>query len=112
MITLAFNRKLSSYFVLATNGSNPDLSPPDEPTVLNFRHLLEEHELTNAVFEEVKSYLEQKLLLKAGSILDATIIHALCSAKNRDRKRDPEMSSTKKGNEWFFDMKAHIDIDA
>ena len=86
---------------------------PDETTILNFRHLLERHELTSALFEEVKGFLEEKkLLLSAGSILDATIIHAPSSTKNQDKKRDPEMSSTKKGSDWHFGMKAHIGVDA
>jgi transposase, IS5 family len=74
---------------------------PDERTVLNFRHLLEEHNLTNAVFESVKAYFgEQGLLLSGGSIVDATIIHAPSSTKNQRKERDPEMSSAKKGNIW------------
>lgn len=86
---------------------------PDETTVLNFRHLLEEHNLTSAVFESVKAYLgEQGLLLSGGSIVDATIIHAPSSTKNQKKERDPEMSSTKKGNMWHFGMKAHISVDA
>lgn len=86
---------------------------PDETTILNFRHLLEEHELTGIVFEDVKAYLEeQDLLLSGGSIVDATIIHAPSSTKNKTKKRDPEMSSTKKGNTWHFGMKAHISVDA
>ncbi|NOU20485.1 MAG: IS5 family transposase [Methyloglobulus sp.] len=86
---------------------------PDETTILNFRHLLERHNLTNAVFEAVKAYLtEQGLLLSGGSIVDATIIHAPPSTKNRAKQRDPEMSSTKKGNTWHFGMKAHISVDA
>jgi transposase, IS5 family len=85
---------------------------PDETTVLNFRHLLEEHNLASAVFESVKAYLgEQGLLLSGGSIVDATIIHAPSSTKNQRRERDPEMSSTKKGNTWHFGMKAHISVD-
>lgn len=86
---------------------------PDETTVLNFRHLLEEHNLTSAVFESVKAYLgEQGLLLSGGSIVDAAIIHAPPSTKNQRRERDPEMGSTKKGNTWHFGMKAHISADA
>lgn len=86
---------------------------PDETTILNFRHLLEQHNLTNAVFEAVKAYLtEQGLLLAGGSIVDATIIHAPPSTKNQAKQRDPEMSSTKKGNAWHFGMKAHISVDA
>jgi IS5 family transposase len=86
---------------------------PDETTILNFRHLLEKHKLTSAIFEDVKAYLEEQgLLLAGGSIVDATIIHAPSSTKNKAKKRDPEMSSTKKGNTWHFGMKAHISVDA
>lgn len=88
---------------------------PDESTILHFRHLLEKHHLTGAIFESVKDFLEEKsLLLAGGSILDATIIRAPSpsSTKNKDKKRDPEMSSTKKGNTWSFGMKAHISVDA
>lgn len=70
---------------------------PDETTILNFRHLLEKHQLTSDLFEEVKGYLEDKGLLLAGeSIVDATIIHAPSSTKNKDKQRDSEMCSTKK----------------
>jgi len=86
---------------------------PDETTILNFRRLLEAHNLTSAVFESVKAYLgEQVLLLSGGSIVDATIIHAPPSTKNQKKERDPEMSSTKKGSSWYFGMKAHISVDA
>lgn len=86
---------------------------PDETTILNFRHLLEKHHLTSAIFEDVKLYLEEQgLLLAGGSIVDATIIHAPSSTKNKAKKRDPEMSSTKKGSTWHFGMKAHISVDA
>ena len=86
---------------------------PDETTILNFRHLLEQHNLTNAVFEEVKAYLgEHGLLLSGGSIVDVIIIHAPSSTKNQAKQRDPEMSSTQKGNTWHFGMKAHISVDA
>jgi IS5 family transposase len=86
---------------------------PDESTILHFRHLLEKHNLTSRLFESVKGYLEDKgLLLTGGSIMDATIIHAPSSTKNSDNERDPEMSSTKKGNTWSFGMKAHISVDA
>jgi transposase, IS5 family len=80
---------------------------------LKFRHLLEKHQLTDALFVEIKAYLQdQGLLLAGGSIVDATIIHAPSSTKNQDKQRDPEMSSTKKGNTWHFGMKAHISVDA
>lgn len=86
---------------------------PDETTILNFRQLLEKHKLTSKIFEDVKVYLEEQgFLLAGGSIVDTTIIHAPSSTKNKDKKRDPEMSSTKKGNTWHFGMKAHISVDA
>ena len=87
-------------------------SIPDETTILNFRHLLEEHELGEAIFAEINAVLEHKgLLLKEGSVMDATIIHAPTSTKNSSGSRDPEMRSTKKGNQWYFGMKAHIGVD-
>lgn len=86
---------------------------PDETTILNFRHLLEVHKLPERFFATVNTMLEQKgLLMKEGSIVDATIIAAPPSTKNKDQKRDPEMSQTKKGNQWYFGMKAHIGSDA
>jgi IS5 family transposase len=85
---------------------------PDESTILRFRHLLEEHRLTEAVFAEVRSLLEEKrLLLKSGTIVDATIIAAPPSTKNAEGKRDPEMHQTKKGKDWHFGMKAHVGTD-
>ena len=87
-------------------------SIPDETTILNFRHLLERHNLGNTIFQEVKEILAaQGLLLKEGSVVDATIIHAPTSTKNSSGRRDPEMRSTKKGNQWYFGMKAHIGVD-
>lgn len=86
---------------------------PDETTILNFRHLLEENELQKKFFTTVNEQLEKKgLLMKEGTIVDATIIAAPSSTKNKEQKRDPEMSSTKKGNQWHFGMKAHIGVDA
>lgn len=91
---------------------------PDETTILNFRHLLERHNLTEAIFNAVTKYLDgQGLLLRKGTIVDATIIHAPSSTKNMrgedgNGARDPEMSSTKKGNQWYFGMKAHIGVDS
>ena len=86
---------------------------PDETTILNFRHLLEKHKLQERFFAVVNELLEQKgLLMKAGTIVDATIIAAPSSTKNREQRRDPEMSQTKKGNQWYFGMKAHIGTDA
>jgi len=85
---------------------------PDETTILNFRHFLEEHHLQKEFFRIVNAILEKKgLILKEGTAVDATIIHAPSSTKNKDKKRDKEMSSTKKGNNWFFGMKAHIGVD-
>ena len=86
---------------------------PDETTILNFRHLLEAHKLQERFLKIVNAVLERKgLLMREGTIVDATIIAAPSSTKNQDKKRDPEMSQTKKGNQWFFGMKAHIGVDA
>ena len=85
---------------------------PDETTILNFRHLLERHGLTEAVFAEVNAHLADKgITLRSGTLVDATIIDAPSSTKNKSGARDPEMSSTKKGNDWYFGMKAHIGVD-
>jgi len=86
---------------------------PDETTILNFRHLLERHELTKEVFAAVAEFLEARgALLRGGTIVDATLIAASPSTKNEAQKRDPEMRSSKKGNQWYFGMKAHIGVDA
>jgi IS5 family transposase len=86
---------------------------PDETTILNFRHLLEAHALTKAVFEAVAEHLEARgALLRGGTIVDATLIAASPSTKNAAGQRDPEMRSSKKGNQWHFGMKAHIGVDA
>lgn len=86
---------------------------PDETTILNFRHLLEKHKLQEKFLAAVNQLLEQYgLFMQEGSIVDATIIAAPPSTKNNEKKRDPEMSSTKKGNQWYFGMKAHIGVDA
>jgi transposase, IS5 family len=85
---------------------------PDETTILRFRHLLEEHRLTAAIFETVSGLLTAKrLLLKSGTIVDATIIAAPSSTKNAAQARDPEMKQTRKGNAWHFGMKLHIGTD-
>jgi transposase, IS5 family len=85
---------------------------PDESTILRFRHLLEERELTKAIFAAIGALLEEKgLLLKQGTIVDATIIAAPSSTKNKSGKRDPEMRQTKKGNTWYFGMKVHVGTD-
>jgi IS5 family transposase len=85
---------------------------PDETTILHFRHLLERHELTKKIFEKTKKYLTEKgLLLREGTIVDATIISAPSSTKNQDKARDKEMRQTRKGNQWYFGMKAHVGTD-
>lgn len=82
---------------------------PDATTLLKFRRLLERHHLTEQILAEVVALLsERQLLMKEGTIIDATIIQAASSTKNRQKQRDPEMHQTKKGNEWHFGMKAHI----
>ena len=101
------------------------VSPQD--TILNFRHLLERHGLTEAIFAEVNAYLAEKgMTLRSGRLVDATIIDAPSSTKNKARARDPEMSSTKKGNDWYFGSEedeksirgidlptnAHVGVDA
>ena len=85
---------------------------PDETTILNFRHLLEKRNLTKRIFESTKQYLTEKgLLLREGTIVDATIINAPSSTKNQEKTRDEEMKQTKKGNQWYFGMKAHVGTD-
>lgn len=85
---------------------------PDETTILHFRHLLEKHKLTEKIFQQTRQYLQDKgLLLREGTIVDATIINAPSSTKNKEGKRDEEMKQTKKGNQWYFGMKAHVGTD-
>jgi len=85
---------------------------PDESTILRFRHTLEGHCLAEKLFDRVGRHLEQRgLLLRSGSIVDATLIAAPPSTKNKSHQRDPEMSQTKKGNQWYFGMKMHIGTD-
>lgn len=86
---------------------------PDESTILRFRHLLEEHGIAEQILTVVNQMLEaQGLLLRAGTVVDATIIAAPSSTKNKEGKRDPQMHQTKKGNQWHFGMKMHIGVDA
>ena len=92
---------------------------PDESTILRFsesfafRHLLEQHGLSQRILETVNRILtERDLMLKSGTIVDATLIAAPSSTKNARRERDPEMHQTKKGNQWYFGMKAHVGVDA
>ena len=85
---------------------------PDETTILKFRHLLEKHALTSQMMNIINDTLEARgVLLKGGTMVDATIIHAPPSTKNQERKRDPEMHQTKKGNQWYFGMKVHVGAD-
>ena len=85
---------------------------PDETTILNFRRLLETHDLARQMLEQVNTFLSRKgLSLRGGTIVDATIIAAPSSTKNGDGRRDPEMHQTRKGNQWYFGMKAHIGVD-
>ena len=89
-----------------------DDAVPDESTILRFRHLLEQHQLTERIFGLVRGLLEKKrLLLKSGTIVDATIIEAPPSTKNEAKARDPEMRQTRKGKDWHFGMKAHVGTD-
>jgi len=86
---------------------------PDATTLLKFRRKLEDNKLTEAIFEQVKVHLSERgLLMREGTMVDATIIAAPASTKNKDNARDPEMHQTKKGNEWHFGMKAHTGVDA
>jgi len=85
---------------------------PDESTILRFRHLLEQHGLTHGIFDAVADLLEERrLLLRSGTIVDATIIAAPSSTKNASASRDPEMKQTRKGRNWHFGMKLHIGAD-
>jgi len=86
---------------------------PDETTVCKFRHLLEEHALGGEMLETVNLHLQSRgVRITTGTIVDATIIHAPSSTKNREEKRDPEMHQTKKGKQWYFGMKAHVGVDS
>jgi IS5 family transposase len=88
-------------------------SAPDATTLLNFRHLLESHQLTESIFNAINGHLAEKgLFLREGTIVDATLIAAPPSTKNEAGQRDPEMHQSKKGNQWYFGMKAHIGADA
>ena len=85
---------------------------PDETTILTFRHLLEKHGLGEQIFEVVKAHLSARgMTMRQGTIVDATLIAAPSSTKNKEGKRDPEMHQTKKGNQWYYGMKIHIGVD-
>jgi IS5 family transposase len=86
---------------------------PDESTILRFRHLLEAHGLAHRMLQAINATLSERgLMLKTGSVVDATLIQAPSSTKNASGKRDPEMHQTRKGKQWYFGMKAHIAVDA
>ncbi|MDE3243290.1 MAG: IS5 family transposase, partial [Nitrospirota bacterium] len=86
---------------------------PDETTICKFRHLLETHQLGEQLFVLIRAYLaEQGVTISRGTIMDATIIQAPSSTKNRRKERDPDMHQTKKGNQWYFGMKAHLGVDS
>jgi IS5 family transposase len=86
---------------------------PDETTILGFRHLLERHDLGGAMLQTVNAYLESRgIRITRGTIVDATIIHAPSSTKNRRGERDPEMHQTRQGKQWYFGLKAHIGVDS
>ena len=86
---------------------------PDETTVLRFRHLLERHDLGGLMLDAVNLHLEAKgIRIQTGTIVDATILHAPSSTKNASGERDPEMHQTRKGQQWYFGLKAHIGVDA
>jgi len=86
---------------------------PDESTVLQFRHLMERHQLGDKLFHLVNEYLaENGLVVNRGTIVDATIINAPTSTKNKEKSRDPDMHQTRKGNQWYFGMKTHIGVDS
>ncbi|QXZ10703.1 IS5 family transposase [Comamonas sp. Y33R10-2] len=94
-------------------GLSWDSATPDETTILRFRHLLETHKLAEQILKTITYLLEsKKLLLRTGTIVDATLIAAPTSTKNSTKSRDPEMHQTKKGNQWYFGMKANIGVDA
>ncbi len=85
---------------------------PDETTILKFRHLLESYKLTERILETINEHLkDQDLMVSQGTMVDATIIHAPSSTKNKDKARDPDMHQTRKGNQWYFGMKIHIGAD-
>ena len=92
---------------------NWNMRLPDESTILRFRHLLEKYKLAAQILVEVNALLRERgLMLRAGTVVDATLIAAPTSAKNASGERDPEMHQTKKGNQWYFGKKAHIGADA
>jgi transposase, IS5 family len=105
-----YDSRAMRHFVGIDLGREP---VPDETTICKFRHLLEAHQLGEQLFALIRTYLaEQGVQISRGTIVDATIINAPSSTKNRTKERDPEMHQTKKGNQWYFGMKAHIGVDS
>jgi IS5 family transposase len=105
-----YDSRAMRHFVGIDLGREP---VPDETTICKFRHLLEAHQLGGQLFALIREYLaEQGLQISRGTIVDATIITAPSSTKDRQKERDPEMHQTKKGNQWYFGMKAHIGVDS
>ena len=105
-----YDSPLMRHFAQIDLGNEP---VPDETTVCKFRHLLEQHNLGGAMLETVNVHLESRgIKITTGTIVDATIIHAPSSTKNREQKRDSEMHQTKKGKQWYFGMKAHVGVDS
>src|SRR5271165_912490 len=110
MLRIYFLQQVMRSFVGIDLGREP---VPDETTVCKFRHLLEEHRLGGRMLEAVNVHLQSKgVRITTGTIVDATIIHAPSSTKNREQQRDPEMHQTRKGKQWYFGMKAHVGVDS
>jgi len=105
-----YDSRAMRHFVGIDLGREP---APDETTVCRFRRLLERHELGQAIFEQVHRHMEARgVKVSTGTIVDATIIKAPSSTKNKDKARDPEMHQTRKGKQWYFGMKAHVGVDS
>lgn len=105
-----YDSRAMRHFVGIDLGREP---APDETTVCKFRHLLEAHNLGDRLFALINDYLQENgLKVSTGTIVDATIIDAPSSTKNKEGKRDPEMHQTRKGNQWYFGMKGHIGVDS
>jgi transposase, IS5 family len=105
-----YDSRAMRQFVGVDLGNEP---APDETTICKFRHLMERHNLGDQLFHLVNQYLQENgLKVNRGTIVDASIISAPSSTKNKKKQRDPEMHQTKKGNQWFFGMKAHIGVDS
>ena len=105
-----YDSRAMRQFVSIDLGNEP---VPDETTILNFRHLMEQYNLGEQLFYLINQYLEDNgFKVARGTIVDATIINAPSSTKNQDKARDPDMHQTRKGNQWYFGMKAHVGVDS